>query len=500
MLFSIQFPIADLRKFVCPGSLIRRPGWPNPDLDTEFVRYFGTIRKRGQGGLEDWVGESRLCEADRALRFRETCAYRPINPAKRVSLVCAYRRFYKDDLGIGRYDVGLAHSGMRSAKLTPQDMEPLLRHLLGLKVVVREPNETPNATKSSKEGTLLEAGNRIARLYAFGSTKQTHRGQSPQWWVLGGAPMLTLSLPAPAKFELKTTYSTEPEGGQGLRVMHSYIRFKGREVSLWTFEGINGDNTEKARQLRLYLTRVHTEQECLRLTINQIQSGNIVVSPRSPEAQALQRYLKLVKSHVGKAETRLEKDFDPEIADIAREAIYRSDPGLFANLKAKLESMEFRPYVVGMMEDIGGKVAQINYYEAGSQGGQNTVTLETGDTYNSGGGPIAVANDEATQTGFVMQGAGSMTAADLKDLIPHLTALRTQVKQEQRALEDKGEDAPEHEKAVVALREAEAAASQGNQEGVLETLKSGGKWLLDFATKVGSSVVTKMIEKQIGIG
>ena len=179
--------------------------------------------------------------------------------------------------------------------------------------------------------------------------------------------------------------------------MHSYIRYKGREVSLWTFEGVNESNSEKARQLRLYLTRMHTEQECLRLTVNQVQSGNIVVSPRSPEAQSLQRYLRLVKSHIGKTETRLEKDFDPEIADIAREAIYRSDPGLFANLKIKLESMDFRPYVVDLMEDIGGKVTQINYYGAGSQGGQNTVTIETGDSYNSGGGPIAVANDNATQ-------------------------------------------------------------------------------------------------------
>jgi ParB-like chromosome segregation protein Spo0J len=49
------------------------------------------------------------------------------------------------------------------------------------------------------------------------------------------------------------------------------------------------------------------------------------------------------------------------------------------------------------------------------------------------------------------------------------------------------------------LEKAEAAARAGNSSGVLNHLKGAGRWVVEFGTKVGTSIVAKIIEKQIGL-
>jgi len=48
------------------------------------------------------------------------------------------------------------------------------------------------------------------------------------------------------------------------------------------------------------------------------------------------------------------------------------------------------------------------------------------------------------------------------------------------------------------LEKAEVAARKGDSSGAVENLKGAAKWVVDSATKVGTSVVAKLIEKQMG--
>jgi hypothetical protein len=49
------------------------------------------------------------------------------------------------------------------------------------------------------------------------------------------------------------------------------------------------------------------------------------------------------------------------------------------------------------------------------------------------------------------------------------------------------------------LKDAEKAAHAGDSSKVLEHLKGTGRLVGDFAAKLGTSIVTKLIEKQIGL-
>src|SRR5262245_9945923 len=73
MLLTIQFPIADSRKFIDRTGVLLVPKWPSPDPDREFVRYFGKIKSRKQGGIPTF-GENAICEARQAVRFPQHIA------------------------------------------------------------------------------------------------------------------------------------------------------------------------------------------------------------------------------------------------------------------------------------------------------------------------------------------------------------------------------------------------------------------------------------------
>jgi hypothetical protein len=49
------------------------------------------------------------------------------------------------------------------------------------------------------------------------------------------------------------------------------------------------------------------------------------------------------------------------------------------------------------------------------------------------------------------------------------------------------------------VKRTEKAAKENNGAGLVEALKDTAKWVLDFATKIGTSVIAKIIEKQIGL-
>jgi hypothetical protein len=49
------------------------------------------------------------------------------------------------------------------------------------------------------------------------------------------------------------------------------------------------------------------------------------------------------------------------------------------------------------------------------------------------------------------------------------------------------------------LGHAEQAARSGNGEGIVENLRGVARWVIDFAAKIGVSVVAKILEKQAGL-
>ncbi len=113
--------------------------------------------------------------------------------------------------------------------------------------------------------------------------------------------------------------------------------------------------------------------------------------------------------------------------------------------------------------------------------------------YNISGGNVGAVGDGARAENVTQNdNRATFVMPPLGDLAKELARLRTE------AL--KRATSPEQSASVGDLAAAEVAAKNGDQKTVLERLKSAGSWALSVARDIGTQVVVKVIENQIGLG
>jgi hypothetical protein len=102
------------------------------------------------------------------------------------------------------------------------------------------------------------------------------------------------------------------------------------------------------------------------------------------------------------------------------------------------------------------------------------------------GGNAKITNSEFRQVWSELAGN-----PDLETLARELAELRNKMRVQ--AVE------PEHDIAVGHIAAAETAAKAGDGPTMLQHLKEAGKWALEFATKVGATLTTEIIQKSLGM-
>ena len=113
-----------------------------------------------------------------------------------------------------------------------------------------------------------------------------------------------------------------------------------------------------------------------------------------------------------------------------------------------------------------------------------------GDTYKVGQAGAVGPNAHAHDMNFNQIWNQLQGSIDLQQLAGELSRLRQEMKKE--AVE------PEQDIAVSEVAKAEQSAKSGDGSKTLEHLKSAGRWALDVATKIGSSVAVEAIKNSMG--
>lgn len=86
----------------------------------------------------------------------------------------------------------------------------------------------------------------------------------------------------------------------------------------------------------------------------------------------------------------------------------------------------------------------------------------------------------------------SGSSIDLARLADELSVLHQAMRQQALA-------EPEHDLAISDIGKAEQAAKTGDAAKTVQYLKSAGKWALDFASKIGASLVAEIIKSDMDI-
>src|SRR4051812_23646936 len=213
------------------------PNWPATRRDIDFVRSFGTIRKRDLGGLSSWVGEAEVCEAARALRFPSLPAFKDGGNLK-LPIGLAFRRFYYDGRAMGKFEVGISADSWMSIELLQEQTGKFLDHCLNLPIDIFDPR--PDAGKKTKP-TLVRASKLLSKLYLFSTTKVSlakdpawWNAVSPSWWVRAGSPVLFLVHKETEAIELPVAgKKVSLDSRLGFSLTYCEIPNNGKNIPLW---------------------------------------------------------------------------------------------------------------------------------------------------------------------------------------------------------------------------------------------------------------------------
>ena len=140
-----------------------------------------------------------------------------------------------------------------------------------------------------------------------------------------------------------------------------------------------------------------------------------------------------------------------------------------------------------LLVDIG---SQKGNYEAGTRN-FFVQELNMESKYKITGGNQGAVGDQATAHDFTQVSNQTLGSIDMVTLASELSRLRAEGRKE--ATE------PEHDIAISEIAKAEQAAKEGQGSTVMEHLKAAGKWGLDLATKLGTSVALEAIKKSMNL-
>ncbi|MEP0798201.1 hypothetical protein NDI44_27125 [Trichocoleus sp. DQ-A3] len=324
--------------------------WPLPTPDAEFVRYFGTIRRRKRGGVEGWIGESEICEADKALRFSNSLQYTTSSLNPSILLRCPFKRLYFDGKAVGKYEIGICPKSRNALEFTREEFNKFTQYCLRLPVLIQNPDETIDRC------SLASAGKPLARLYTSATTSQTFLNKPHDWWVVPSAPLLFVEFNIK---DIKIPFWSKPvitSTDHEFQLFHSLVPYAGSWLRKWilisykNLWGFREYHYNRARDLRISLLRLNAEHECLRITLRNILNNRININSRSIQSDALQDYLNTATARIAKIETVSTKIFDTEIMEIARESFNKISPGQKDTLLQTLEGLDIRPNVFKKLE------------------------------------------------------------------------------------------------------------------------------------------------------
>ena len=397
MLFHLQFPFSDLRDFIpSPSPRLPAPSWPSPLANEEFVRGFGSIRKRPRGGLTGWIAESEYCDARNALIFCPGilgCRH-AITPrfVEQMPLHIEFRRLYFDGCAVGKVEVGI------SPKFIPfrlMRIDVLINYIMRLK------SKIPVQKHKEETFYLYSAGRPLARFFEYATSAHTDNvGQSYFASVTNEAPGLFIETECTElnRFRLPSyarNISIDPRRGFNLYFWNHVI--DGQSIRVWCLvydesrrwcDYGDGDPCGQSRNLRIYLLRLNAEHQTLKRVLKAVGDGRIVAEQRGDRAQILQAYLNEATRRIGNVEKKAIQNTG-SIDVLALSLFDKIDPGLRDSLLERLRLMDIRTAIFKKVEKYTSLTAcgcNINMmYVLGKQGeaavGSQNNNFGNGDMY-----------------------------------------------------------------------------------------------------------------------
>lgn len=475
MLLTIQFPICDIRLFSQDdNSKVPNPIWPLAQTGS-YIKNTGEVIRRPLGGLTSWVGEGKVCNAKRALRFPAGFKGYPSFP--NLKLKIAFRRFYFDGKISGKFEIGLEVKDVgKELLLSPKELALLINEVLSTKINIPLP---PN---SQKNKAVYELPATLRLFYSQSTSYQQISSTAKNNLIKASQPLIFIETTKNemVRYDFKVKNFVE-FNNYGVNLNHSYFEYKKYNFRLWHMHTQQGSYSV-GRELRLTLLRLNAFREGLTFLVNSLLAKKVDPSPFSEHSDELQRYFQKVAPICFELPEHFEHS---ELLNVIYQSESLIDSSNFNELKRLMKDrFHFRNQIykksveiLDKLENAQGDIVMGDKIETNVSGSNNFV---------AGGKNISVEGVSITNVW-----EENKDKIDLEKLTVEIGTLIENLKTNSTE--------PEHFNELSQLAKAQKESSNKNGEGALSALSKVGKWSLGIAKQVGLGVVVSAISASAGL-
>jgi hypothetical protein len=471
MVIFLQYTVTDLRVLgPRKDELLNTPSWPNPIPFQEFVHGSGLIVARTRRGLSNWIGENLICKIRSGIRVPGPI--RLTEPANNILKNTGKHLYVAEGRILNKYELVFV-SKRGFGTVTKELLKQLIFEMQKIPLRIRGIGFEHVSSQVGKLAKPLKDFHIVSTTFKKHASTPGH-----QDLILLCTPQIYIVLDESETIQLPQHQRlNEEDPKQPYQLYTSLDRFGSQVYRTWIYKGSPGDEVSK-RELRISLMRLHSEYECLRNVLRAISKGKVDVKPFSPDSNALQDYFtKAINTFLDSELEVKSQTGNKELISIVYNLFDHLQPGEVEQLRGQIDRFDFRRQTknktINFIE---------NYYE-------NVETMNDKSIFITGNNNQANTGDSSSQN----QQSNCYLPPDLDydKLQKELEALK-------KEMQSRASTPVEFEAlASVAAAEGEAKVKQGSK--VVEYLRKGGQWVLDVGTKIGVSVVTELVKKNMGL-
>lgn len=458
MKIILSYPIADFRKFILKNpNIINHPIWPDPELN-EYFRSNGQVRKRRLGGVDNWIGENKICSSKRAIRFINNPF---INIGKKYNcfFILRNRYFFFDSVVCGKYEIVFEVSdSIKSNRIVE-----LLNEILNIQVKVIIPRHETISCSLLKLGKVLKQ----QYFYSTVSYKKTIN-KDDENYIIQTFPSIFIECSSctPNILSNSITYFDNYNNLQ-VNIGFGFLTVNGIAFEIKVFHILPNANIKKIRALRIASLRVNALWFVLRQIIMRLDNGEITNDPNSPTSIHLQLFLKDIKNKL------LKSSKDDDLDELSKICIQLSD---------EMDPGRKHEYIDKFRNDINLRPQLYNSLK-------NQIMR-----YNNDIGELNMSNSHITITNH---SNGVITIGNKNNINASrisYSKLEEEVKQLEEKIDD--EDIDEKDKAAKKkdIGKFKEVIQTHKKEKIINFLSTTGKWIIDFAKINGGQIICALLK------
>jgi len=232
------------------------------------------MRVRRRGGIQHLDFESNYCDASNALQLPSSFSTFSLKAdAHSVTPLCTFRRFLSDGKSVMRIEAGFRHKH-RPKGFAGKHCKEILESFL------RMPVQIPGSNRSKHSCEFGSCGYAIAEHYLRSTTKRGNQQATSieKWWVTPGLPLLLLECDTSEVLQVpQTAQHVRAFPDAGFTLFRDNLFYKENIVGVWIVQFADAKNYNHStyHELRVSLSRLHAERECLKETLRLINLPEI---------------------------------------------------------------------------------------------------------------------------------------------------------------------------------------------------------------------------------